>query len=249
MPNNTNSASRLHSIFAKIHSIPDQTSALAGWVEILKINESNPNKKTIAVARGLDKIYTEISLVKQGMLNRNFTPSLYENALNSFEEASSPLLLSGSWTSVRQYIKPQNLISLQFCGELLPDEETTISQEELDNISKIVRELHLSATKDSIPEDLRKIILHHTEIIQQSIDDYKISGVKAFRQAIQAGVGELIESKEIITANNKSNEVSQLATVWKRINSVADSAIKLDRVLHIGNKAWDMIENICQIIS
>jgi hypothetical protein len=173
-----------------------------------------------------------------------YSPSLYESALAAFEEAASPMLMPQTWNNVRQYLTPQNLISLEFCSEILPDEESVISSDELAEILGLVADLRTAAQGERIPFDLRDLLLHHVELIERAIAAYPITGVKSLREAAQTGLGELVESKVIVSEHGNSEQVSKLAKTWKKVGEVADGAIKVDKLVQLGHKAWNVIETI-----
>ena len=244
MPKHINSASRLHGLFSLLHSHSEQTQVLSCWVQSFGISESTPKRQAIEVARRLESVNRELGLVRIGMNQATYSPSLYENALSAFEEAASPMLLPATWNNVRQYLTPQNLLSLEFCSEILPNEESVISSEELSEILGLVSELRNAAQSENVPPSLQALLLHHVELIERAVAAYPITGVKALREAAQTGLGELIESKEAVAEHSNTAEVSKLAEAWKKVGEVADGALRVDKLVQVGHKAWNLIETI-----
>ena len=244
MPKNNNSASRLHGLFSQLHSHTDQKQVLTCWVQAFGISDSTPKRQAIEVAKRLESVNRELDLVRNVMGQATYSPSLYENAISAFEEAASPMLLSQPWNNVRQYLTPQNLLSLEFCSEILPDEESVISSEELTEILALVSEIRNAAQSDSIPASLRALLLHHVELIERAVAAYPITGIKALREAAQTGLGELVESKDVVTEHRNTAEVSKLAKAWKKVGEVADGALKVDKLVQVGHKAWNVIETV-----
>jgi hypothetical protein len=244
MPKHNNSASRLHGLFSQLQSHNDQTQVLAGWVQTFAISESTPKRQAIEVARRLESVNRELGLVRAGMNQATYSPSLYEGAISACEEAASPMLLTHTWNAVRQYLTPQNLLSLEFCSEILPDDEALISLAELTEILELVADLREAAKSENIPTSLRSLLLHHVELIERAVAAYPITGVKALREAAQTGLGELVESKEAVAEYTHSDEVSKLAKAWKKVGEVADGALKVDKLIQVGHKAWDLIDTI-----
>lgn len=244
MPKHNNSASRLHGVFSQLQNHTDQTQVLSAWVQTFAISESAPKRQAIEVARRLESVNRELGLVRTGMSQATYSRSLYEDALSAFEEAASPMLLSHTWNNVRKYLTPQNLLSLEFCSEILPDEESVISSEEFTEILGLVAELREAAQSENIPTSLRALLLHHVELIERAVAAYPITGVKALREAAQAGLGELVESKDTVAEYSNSEEVSKLAKAWKKVGEVADGALKVDKLIQVGHKAWNLIETI-----
>lgn len=244
MPKHNNSASRLHGLFSQLQGHTDQTQVLAGWVQAFAITESTPKRQAIEVARRLESVHRELGLVRSGMNQATYSPSLYEGAISSCEDAASPMLLASTWNNVRQYLTPQNLLSLEFCSEILPDEEAVISSEELAEILGLVADLREAAQSENIPPSLRALLLHHVELIQRAVAAYPITGVKALREAAQTGLGELVESKEAVAEHSNTEAVSKLSETWKKVSDVADGALKVDKLIQVGHKAWNLIETL-----
>jgi hypothetical protein len=244
MPKHKNSASRLHGLFNQLQGHTDQTQVFSAWVQTFAISESTPNRQALEVARRLESVNRELALVRDGMSQATYSASLYEGAISAFEEAASPMLLPHTWNNVRQYLTPQNLLSLEFCSEILQDEESVISSEELAEILGLVSELREAAQSESIPASLRALLLHHVELIERAVAAYPITGVKALREAAQTGLGELVESKDAVAEHSNTPEVSKLAKAWKKVGEVADGALKVDKLVQVGHKAWNLIETI-----
>jgi hypothetical protein len=244
MPKHNNPASRLHGVFSQLQGYSDQTQVLSGWVQTFAISESTPKRQAIEVARRLETVNRELDLVRNGMSQATYSPPLYEGALSAFEEAASPMLLPHAWNSVRQYLTPQNLLALEFCSEILPHEELLISSEELTEILGLVTDLREAAQSENIPTSLRALLFHHVELIERAVTAYPITGVKALREAAQTGLGELVESKDAVAEYSNSAEVSKLAKAWKKVGEVADGALKVDKLIQVGHKAWSLIETI-----
>jgi hypothetical protein len=239
MPANINSASRLYSIFSQLTGHADNVQVLAGWVITFSIAESTPKRQALEVARRLDAMARELELVRFWMSKANYSTNLYESTIASLEEATSPMILPHTWNTVRQYITPQNRIALQFCGEILPSEENLIGKAELDEIFNLIQDLRSAAASEGIPGGLRALIIHHIELIERALNEYPISGSKALREAAQTGLGELIEAKELVEENKQAPEVAKLARAWKKVGEVADLAIKADKLVQVGHKAWE----------
>lgn len=244
MPKHNNSASRLHGLFSQLQVHTDQTQVLSAWVQIFAVSESTPKRQAIEVARRLKSVNRELGLVRDGMSQAEYSVSLYEGAISAFEEAASPMLLPYTWNTVRQYLTPQNLLSLEFCSELLPNEESLISSEELAEILGLVSELREAARSENIPASLRALLFHHVELIERAVAAYPITGVKALREAAQTGLGELVESKDAVAEHSNTAEVSKLAKAWKKVGEVADTALKVDKLVQVGHKAWNLIETM-----
>jgi hypothetical protein len=243
MPKNVNSASRIVALLRRIPSHRDDTQTLEVWAKLFGINEENPNKKSAAVAELLAAVYRELELVRVQMREANFSEELYSGAVSKVEQALSTMLLPSAWSQPRQYLTPETLGAIAFCSEILPDEESLIAPDELAAISAQVDELESSLADSNLPPRLRALVKHHIEMIRRALAEYPISGVKVLREATQTAFGEIVEVRETIKANRGAPEIKKLDDVWKRVNQAADAAIKAGKVVELGQKAWDLLQN------
>lgn len=243
MSKNINSASRLVELLQSVPSHPDNTQVLEVWVKLFAISEQNPNKKSAVVAERLSAMYRELEIVREQMQKANFSESLYESSISRVEQALSTMLLPGSWNQVRQYLTPETFVALSFCGEILPDEETQISSQELTEIKAQVEELQASLANSQLPLRLRALVQHHINLILTALAEYPISGAKALREAARTALGEIVEVKEVLEANREASEISKLGEVWKKVNQAADIALKAEKLAQLGQRAWAMLES------
>lgn len=244
MANNINSASRLHALLKKASGNSAQTQILEVWANLFEVAEANPNKKSIAVAERLGSMFREVNLIREQMDKTDFGESLYSSALSKIELALSTMILSGTWNSAQQYLTPETLVALEFCGEILPDEEALISSEELAEIRSRVKDLQESLSSSQLPPRLRTLVEHHIDLILRALAEYPIAGAMALREAARTGLGEFMEVSETVKANRGAPEISMLGAVWDKVNKAADVALKAEKLAQLGQKAWSMLENI-----
>jgi hypothetical protein len=247
MPQNRNSASRLYAFLIALPGHQGNTQNLSAWADALSITESDTSRQARLVSERLAALSQELDHIRDGMKIANFSVHLYTNALAAFDAAFSPLYLSNTWSHIRQQLTPEHMLALQFCGEILPDEEDEILQADLDEISSLLTELEaLAVGSDQIPERLRRLIENQVADIRLALASYKISGARVLREAFRSSYGELVEAKDIITDHRSSPEVSKLAEVWRKVNTVADTALKVDGILQLGQEAWLFIESVIE---
>ena len=239
-----NSATRIQTILQQAIGQPGNLPVVDCWAKLLNIDEININKKSILVAERLGCLYRELELIAPQMRNKNFSEKLYKNAINQIEHALSTMLLSGSWNQVTQYLPKETFVALGFCTEILTDEESQVSQDELDEILANVQELRASTIDSNLPIRLRQLVEHHIVLIEKALAEYPICGAKALREAVYTGIGELIKDKEIVDDNKEASEVIKLANIWDKLGMVADTALKTDGVMQLGQKVFELLENI-----
>ena len=244
MPKNINSASRLVALVRNIPNCPDNTQTLEVWSTLFGVTEENPIKKSGVVADRLNAMYRELEIVREQMAKANYSENLYLPATDKIECALSMLLLPHTWNSARQFLTAETLIALEFCSEILPDEETQISSEELEEINLKFEELSSALIDSQLPERLRALIEHHLSLIRRALDEYPISGAKILREAARTAIGEMIEVNELVESNCKSTEISKLGALWTSVNKAADIALKAEKLAQLCQRAWAMLDII-----
>jgi hypothetical protein len=244
MAKNINSASRLHDILIQTVDSNKNATALAIWSSVFQIQDDVDARKALIVSERLRWLHQELDILRSQMNNAPISEGLYSAAFNNIEQAISTLLLSTTWNNGVQYLKPEYLVALNFCSEILPDEESLIDPETLKEIRDMVQELEDMLASSNLPESLVSLIRHHIELINRALDQYPIIGATAFREAARTALGELVEARDIVKENNQAEEVNKLGSLWGKLNSTADIALKADKLSQLASKAWTFLENV-----
>lgn len=241
MPKNLNSATRLHNVLKQASAHAENAQVLEVWAKILGVDEKNQFRRVVVVGELVHAMHHELAIASDGLSEANFSEDLYAGAFARIEYALSPLLFPASWNQVKQYLTSDVLTALAFCTEILPDEESQISTDELGRISQSVDDLRSTLSDASVPKRLRKLVEHHIELIEKALKEYPLVGAKALRAAGRAALGEIIEAKDDIAPAKGSKPVSSLEAAWKSVNSAADKALKAEKLHQLGQRAWDAI--------
>lgn len=242
MPIHTNSASRLKSLLSKTLDESDTTQVIEVWARLFGIVEDSQNKKAALVSERLRWMYHETENISKQMHATGYSDHLYSSAVANIEHALSAMILPGQWNQAKQYLKRETILALDFCSEILPDEESQISDEDIESIRNLTNELRELLLASELPPRLIDLIQHHIDLINRALDGYPISGAKTLREAARTGLGELIEIKDVVEASRTSPEISKLGEAWKKVNAVADAALKLEKISQLGQKVWAAIE-------
>jgi len=244
MAKNLNSATRLLRILEKASEHQDNTQTLEAWARLLGVSVENPHRKAVEVGELVHAMHRELDLAASGLAGANFSKGLYESAFTRIEHAISPMLLPATWNQVKQYLTPDVLTALAFCTEILPDEESQISAEELDSIRKKVEELRATVSDAETPIRLRQLIQHHIALIDRALSEYAVVGAKALREAGRTALGEMIEAKDELAPVKSSPAVSKLESTWATVNKAADIALKGEKMAQLGQKAWEALSGM-----
>ena len=244
MTKNLNSATRLYRILKKAGTFPDNLQAVDVCAQLLQVQSDHPIRKAVAVGDLLRAMHHELEIAAARLVTASFSKSLYEAPFSRIENAISPLLLPHTWNQVKQYLTPEVLTALAFCTEILPDEESQISTEDLAVIRKKLDELREAASAPDTAPRLRVLIQHHVSLIEGALAEYLIVGAKALREAGRTALGEMIEVRDEIAPEKGSPAVTKLESTWKSVNNAADLALKGEKLVQLGQKAWDALSGL-----
>ena len=242
MSNNINSIYRILKLVSNIPAVQQNTQVSEVWAQIFELNESNPNKKSAAVAERLGWALRELDLARLELLNTGLSESLYENAINHLEHAFSPMLLPSTWNSVQQYLVAQTLQTLAIYSQVVPNEEELIKEDDLNELYARITELEEFLENSELPSRLQSLIKRHINLIRQALAEYPIAGAKALIEARRSAVGELIELKgQFEDVPKDSPELNKLSELWENVNTVTDTALKVYGLIEIGQKVIELL--------
>lgn len=243
MTQKLNSAARLFRVLDQAKLVPHSSPAVDGWVKLLDVNKEHPLKRVMAVSALTQAMHQELQFAVAGLQKLNFPPNLYDASFSNIENSVSPLVFGLTWVHVLQYLTPETLTALAYCAQILPDEESQISKEEIVGIQTCLAELKESLVDSSLSERLRLLIEHHVALIEQALFEYPISGAMALREAGRTALGEMIEVRVEILEAKDHPATYKLEKTWKTVNSAADIALKAEKLAQLGQRAWDALSN------
>ena len=242
MPTKFNAASRLLELLQQTAPYQDGTGCFAAWCVLFKIEGPDTNKNDISITNKLSLVYREVQTIKVHLVQSQFSDGVFTPTLSKIESAISPQILHAQWASAKQYLTQDVYTSLGYCVEILPSEEISISAEDFAAIVSLINELELLLQDAALPDHLVGLIRHHIELIELAISNYPITGAQGLRVASKQALGDVVESAEEITANQGLPAVKAFGELWRKVNTVADTAIKADKLAHLGAKAMKLLE-------
>lgn len=251
MHNKLNSAARLLKILnaASSHRVdrkmPNKQRSIDVWAMLFDINEADSIRKYFLVSESINLMYFELKIIRSSLDSLGtISKDTYESKFLKIENLLSPINLASSWDAVYSHLTPDVLTTLSFCKDILPDEESSISDGDLSSIRICLDELKSTLLKAVISDRLRLLIKHHIDLIENALSGYNIVGAKAFREAGRTALGEMIEVKDEILPAKNSEILQKLDATWKKVNSVVDIAIKVEKVAKIGSNIFNFLENL-----
>lgn len=234
---NNNCASRLHRTLFTWTSVRPQEPALRGWLDVLGLEQTREARAFQQAAQRIQLLSDEVDILRTRLAVKGVHESLYDPVLRKVEESLSLSLLVQRCEHVRQYLTDDVFVGLGLCSALLPDEEDTISAEEFQTLVGIISELELLLLDEGLPTSLTALIRRHIRAAEMAIAQYPIRGAAALKDAVRFMAGNVMLDRDLIDQSLPPEQAEKLRSLVQRLNSVADSVIKVDNLLQIGSRA------------
>lgn len=234
MSKHINSASRVYNIFSRIKASNSQSTMISVWSDIFSIKENDVHKKNFEISRCLNLLHEELLLISESMDNSDFSGELYKPYLKQVLSIASVQSINGNASSYQNILKPEVLLSINYCSEIISDEEKEINIDDLEEVLNLISNLENELENKDLPNHLKSIILKNIKEIKEAIHSYNIVGVKAFHNVIKNAYGDVILNQEVFKENNQ--EINVLVDIWNKVLSVSNGIIKIENTVNAGSK-------------
>jgi len=236
MSKHINSAYRIFEIFENAKKGLHNEQVLDVWTKCFGIDEDDHQQKTFAVSECLSLMHEEINSVSQQMSGTEFSDNLYVPALSKARTIISVNAFENSWGSYFGNITPEMQVSLQFCSEILPDEESEIDLEALNEIRDLNRKLLENISSSKLPSYVIGIIEKHSRKIELALQKYGVVGAKALQEVMESAYGDVVINEDTFLNVRDTSEISKLTTVWRKVQSTLDGVVKIEKGIESGTK-------------
>ena len=138
------------------------------------------------------------------------------------------MYLPTNWDNVKQFLSAETLNSLASWIEILPEDEKSIQQEELNVIRAKAQELESLLGSSTLGEKLKLLVSRQVQSLEKAVAGYSIIGARALTAAAFSALGELIHMERTIQDNCDKPEVRKLIDMWEKLSKLADQALPIE---------------------
>jgi hypothetical protein len=217
----TNPAGRLYDILDRAKKSGQSTPAIDIWQEVLEL-KNLPQSEVFRYIGAIRELVDEVKYLIGSSAKIN--KALFLSRYDRIEAATNMVNLGVSWGNSRGFLDDATMLSLAHISEELSKfhEEKEIGSDLLRHLEEenleIIRSIYIS----DMDEKLRILLLDELPAILRSLQEYRISGVKGMRKAVEQIYGALIIHHGLIY---KENENEDLKKTLKFIGEVSDAVI------------------------
>ncbi len=233
MPNESNPASRLHTLLKQVVSGDPKKRMLEVWADVLEVTD----RQDIEVARRLVILNEMLDDAENTIrLNPKLNHTVYLSCFPQIRTVFSPIHLQASRDSLAiPHLTPEVLARLEFCSEALREDrsEIELEPEELRQLSEELNSLIEAVAASEISSNLRKALLEALESARLAIALYRMYGAKGLRKNLQSMFGFVYAERTALKqASAKNSDVLDRLGKWiDRIDSLSSRALKVHKAL------------------
>jgi hypothetical protein len=245
MSEKRNSASRLAKVLSKALQQPENIATVDIWLRALgKPAPELVHEKYFFVTDWLQLMLSQLENVREHLRTNGISATTYEPCFDKIEYVISPSVLGVGWAGVKPQLSSEVMLALNFCKDMMPEDEVEISTDELESLAQDLDGLEEMLHASDLPQHLKAVIKRYVNSIWQALDEYPIAGARSLKSANSRIVGELIDVQVDIQESNEKPIIKKLAEVLKKVNNAADAVIKADNMLQIGHKTISFLQQL-----
>lgn len=236
MPQN-NPAGRLLDLVLAGDNIGNSTQVPIrdAWRRILDVERGDD----AALMRRLAQVYELPEAIRREITMLDDVPADLLLREMTKVDAALQLPLTDAWQSFRSRVDATTRYSLEVISDVLarraPEPELTTDQ--LADLLGNVRSLLDDVLTADLPADLREFLARHLQAMEQAIEEVRIRGADALRDAAEAIIGGVVIRSQTVGA--PKDETGN--TFWKKLISVAAGVLVL---LNVGKGTLELGQEV-----
>lgn len=243
-----NTATRLLAILDQVVLQRQNTPTFLTWSTVFKITESEKTKEIFAVSDRLQAMHSEIeNLERKFQSNPQIRIGVYTDAIKTAKDLVSPIHLNADW-NVTQQMALRIYTPFQHYAVMLPHEEDELTNEEIDEIKDLIKNLKDAVDKSELKEILLDLIRKHIQLLESSLSLYPISGISSFKKSMRVAAIDLLEAQNILESNSETDEVGYLFKAWGLLQRLSSKADTVDKALQLGISIGEKVTQIIKFI-
>lgn len=234
----------MHSMLIRAAARTEDVMTIDVWSSVFGLEEESKFSISHRVASRLNLLYEELQLLVEQLRRSGAPERLWVGHLNSVLGAISVHQLSSPWGSGKSFLKPETLVALEFCSQLLPNDEDDIDEEELLQLSGEVNSLLKLLEASTLPESLRHVIVRNLNDIRLAIEHYRLIGAKAFKPPLDSSMADVYRAKDQIRENAQTPEISSFRAILETLDRLASAVGNYEKVVGIANRVGGYLADL-----
>lgn len=149
----------------------------------------------------LSEYLSLITLIKKQVTSNFKHTDRYITQLDSIQNALISVGLNSDIAKFQKHITAVVINTLELCSDGLEEKEenTIISQEQIEEIENQIAELIIQLEDSHLPKKVVFVLLHKLDDIKSAVQRYKRWGINEFEKVYDSLLGGFIKTKRILT--------------------------------------------------
>ena len=225
-----NPAARLYALLREAKRQTPDMSIRDVWMTVFSVEKKN----LVEMMRCLIALSDLADRVEGEVLKLDVKHEIFLKHLPTVRRVVGGFNLDAPWKETRNLLAEEVLTSLEFCSERLNAirPEKALPAEEFGEISKQVSDLFSTIDQADLPEDLRQVLLNVTQMLQDTLTQYRISGVDGLRQELFVVLDRLQRVHNQLNQEKMNPAVQALFKALGYWDTITSVALNTPQLLH-----------------
>jgi hypothetical protein len=211
-----NAAGRLYSLLNIARQQSPEISLWEVWEKTLKASNNTDLSTRIVYLKELVQDVQDI--VDESGLKKELYLSRHQEIVNlvNCRNYDQP------WKNLLRTLDEPTLTNLAHLSEVLDKRfrEETISKETFDSLILSIEELLKKVSESDLDREIQQLIIAKLTTLLNAIYAYEIRGIKGFREAYTAIIGEIVLNQEALKKVSDKEEVKSFWTIIMKASDV-----------------------------
>jgi hypothetical protein len=252
VPGMTNVAIRVHRIFSSLGPGPGPDHIWRAFARAFGTTTDDDKLGPILVGAAHKRLLDQIDLLaeKLNALHR-LSPETRERPLKELRRivthsAAQPM---SSWQSFGGNLRSDLLQTLLMWGQMLKEDEPEIVDEELRAAREAVAEARSAVQRDgSLPDEMRRILLHLLGLLEHAIDGYAIGGVEEAKEKLRSFFVAWHAAASPIHDHGSSQGMRAFSTAIRKAGAFIRTVVVLDELYQASTHAAELAKPVMLLL-
>ena len=230
MKTTDNSTWRLHDILKKLRASNAGEASKIVFGKVFKIEPTDVvqiYRSVLSLISVVDE--TEVRIQRMPELNH----ALFLKSMPTIRKALAVSQWDSAWSGHLQFLTETAIADISYCADALSKDyrESPINEDELKSLKAEIDELFERVLKSSINKKLKQALLDLFEQIRRAISEYQIRGASVLREALTAGLGQLLLNYQEAKENKDDPNMKAIWNILMRLESILSKAMEYKPLL------------------
>lgn len=202
------------------------------WSKVFDIDKDDTSSLLASISSLLDLFLKTKEIITN---NPNLNSERNLKFLSKIEKALNNLNFEGDMKHFTSSIDRETLTALSYIAELMDTvlglQNPQINEDEIKNLLIEIENLKESIIDSSLPEDIRQLLVKNLNLIKESLDNYKITGIEGMRVALEQSIGSIFMNNKSLSPLIEDVNVKSTFNIIDRLNTLLSTGVAVKELI------------------